>query len=462
MKRWISGLFSLLVVLVSLQSAHAQTETVITQCDYQHVSKAVAVGGSIVLDCDRVIQIWRDKPLTIVADTSIKPAKGRTVTFEALKGRVFVVNTGISLTLENMTIQGNPNAIGGGIENNGGSLRVINVVFSDNDTTTGAAIRNHSGGKATIMESVFTANSTSGSGGAIYNDAKGEMTISDTSFTNNKSWNQGNGGAIYNLGTMNISGSTFSGNTAEGIYSWGGAIHNAHDAILKVSNSTFADNSAHMNGGAIRNDTRAETTIEFSTFIENSTDRLGGALYVDAGYLNVFNSLFFHNRANQLESDCTNPYTHGLIRAHNNLSSAGCGDKAATGVATLGDNGGLTQTVAIASDSNAVDSASECPADAIDQRGTARPQGKACDIGAYEFVELSTAATAVTICQVTTTRDVRLRQEPNTAGKVLAVVTHGLTFQAIEQVTGWYHITYGAVDGWISADFVMTKGTCGS
>ena len=95
MKRWISGLFSLLVVLVSLQSAHAQTETVITQCDYQHVSKAIAAGGNITLDCDRVIQIWRDKPLMIVVDTTIKPAEGRKVTFEALKGRAFVVNKDI-------------------------------------------------------------------------------------------------------------------------------------------------------------------------------------------------------------------------------------------------------------------------------------------------------------------------------------------------------------------------------
>jgi len=463
MKHRFSGIIFLLVTLFSLHPALAQTDTVITQCDYQHVKKAVATGGSIVLDCDRVIQIWSNKPLTIEIDTTIKPADGRTVTFEALKGRAFVVNAGITLTLDNMTIQGNANQIGGGIENNGGMMLISNVIFENNDSSPGAAVLNHADGNVTITSSLFSDNQSFGSGGAIYNDARAEMTISDTTFIHNKSWGEidSGGGAILNFGKMTIRSSTFHGNVAEGTYVWGGAILNSKNGILTVFNSTFANNSAHMSGGAIRNDNQAETTIEFSTFVENSADILGGALYIEGGYLNVHNSLFSHNTANKFESDCANEYTLGAIRASNNLSNAGCGETDATGVASLSSNGGSTQTVAIASDSNAIDAASECPADAIDQRGTARPQGKACDIGAYEFVELSTAATTVNLCQITTTRDIRLREEPNTASTVLAVVPHNSTFQALEQVTGWYHITYGTVDGWISAEFVTAKGSCG-
>jgi hypothetical protein len=461
MKQWFSRIISLLVILISLHPAHAQSDTVITQCDFQHVNKAIAKGGSILLDCDRVIQIWVNKPLTIVADTAIKPADGRKVTFEALKGRAFVVNAGMTLTLDNMTVRGNPNAIGGGIENNGGKLVVTNVEFGDNDESGGAALHNHEGGSASIIDSYFAGNTTFGGGGAIYNDAKADMSISRTGFVNNHSFSDSNGGAIYNLGTMTIGDSTFSENEAQGRFGWGGAILNTGEGILTVANSTFAQNTAGHSGAAIRNDNKGQTTITFSTFVDNTTQVWGGALHIEGGSMSVSNSLFSHNIAGKSESDCDNHLKLGTITFDHNLSNAGCGDNAATGIATLASNGGLTQTVALASDSNAIDAASECPTSGTDQRGTARPQGKGCDIGAYEYEELATAATSVAICQVTTTRDVRLREEPNTASKVLVVVTHSLTFQAIEQVTGWYHITYGEVNGWISADFVTKKGTCG-
>ncbi len=65
MKRTVSGLIGLLVVLVSLRPALAQNEIVITACDYQAVVKVLTDGGNIILDCDRKIQIWPGKPLTI-------------------------------------------------------------------------------------------------------------------------------------------------------------------------------------------------------------------------------------------------------------------------------------------------------------------------------------------------------------------------------------------------------------
>ncbi len=460
MKRQFSGIIILLVVLVSLQAVYAQADTTITECDYQHISKAVTAGGSIILDCDRNIEIWTNKPLTITVDTFIKSAEGRKVSLQALKGRAFVVNTGVTLILEDITLKGNDNELGGGIANEG-TLIVTNVVFDNNDGAPGAAIYNNDGGKATINSSLFSHNETFGGGGAIYNAAKAEVTISDSTFTTNQSLSNSGGGAIYNVGKMTITSSTFTMNDSQGRFGWGGAIWNSGEGVLDVVNSTFAQNTAGHSGAAIRNDNQGQTTIQFSSFVGNSTDVWGGALYIEGGTITISNSLFSQNTADTIANDCDNQVKMGEIKASSNLSDAGCGDNAAAGVASLSNNGGLTQTVAIASDSNAVDAASECPASGLDQRGTTRPQGAKCDIGAYEFVELTTAATSVGICQVTTTRDVRLRTEPNTASSVLAVVPHALTFQAIEQVTGWYHITYGAVDGWLSADFVSTKGACG-
>jgi hypothetical protein len=57
-------------------------------------------------------------------------------------------------------------------------------------------------------------------------------------------------------------------------------------------------------------------------------------------------------------------------------------------LARLADNGGPTQTQALEAGSPAIDhggtSINGCPP--TDQRGISRPQGPACDIGAYEFV----------------------------------------------------------------------------
>jgi hypothetical protein len=50
----------------------------------------------------------------------------------------------------------------------------------------------------------------------------------------------------------------------------------------------------------------------------------------------------------------------------------------------LADNGGPTRTMAIPLTSPAFDAGLGCPT--IDQRGTARPQGAACDLGAFELV----------------------------------------------------------------------------
>jgi hypothetical protein len=62
----------------------------------------------------------------------------------------------------------------------------------------------------------------------------------------------------------------------------------------------------------------------------------------------------------------------------------------------LQNNGGPIQTIALLPDSPAIDAAVDCPPPATDQRGIARPQGPACDSGAFEL-EQQTDTTAPTI-----------------------------------------------------------------
>ena len=63
----------------------------------------------------------------------------------------------------------------------------------------------------------------------------------------------------------------------------------------------------------------------------------------------------------------------------------------------LADNGGPTQTLALLAGSPAIDAGSgDCPPPATDQRGVTRPQGAACDIGAYEFEPTPSATSTPT------------------------------------------------------------------
>jgi hypothetical protein len=83
-------------------------------------------------------------------------------------------------------------------------------------------------------------------------------------------------------------------------------------------------------------------------------------------------------------------------------SGTSCGFTQATGSlsntnplldpAGLQDNGGRTQTIALQPDSPAVDLVGEgaCPPPTTDQRGVERPQGEACDSGAFELEQEST------------------------------------------------------------------------
>jgi hypothetical protein len=100
--------------------------------------------------------------------------------------------------------------------------------------------------------------------------------------------------------------------------------------------------------------------------------------------------------------DCAVQSGGSIVAAANNLDSDGTCDGATTGNAglePLANNGGPTQTHALALTSDALDtgddsictSPSSSPtfgAGGVDQRGVSRPQGLQCDLGAYERLNL--------------------------------------------------------------------------
>lgn len=193
------------------------------------------------------------------------------------------------------------------------------------------------------------------------------------------------GGGIDNFGSARIEQSTISGNIAAGD---GGGIANGPNAELTLMNTTISGNSADFGGGLLNFE--GALSIQFSTIANNSAD-FGGGIF-NEGQVEIRNSLIANNA---LGADCDNQNGFSFEVSGVNLNSDGsCPGQQSTSaqiaLRPLADNGGPTQTHALGADSVALAAATECteldgttPVES-DQRGIPRPQGDACDVGAFE------------------------------------------------------------------------------
>jgi LPXTG-site transpeptidase (sortase) family protein len=339
-----------------------------------------------------------------------------TITF-SLSGTTTLGSTLPTIT-STMTLDGSGQAV---TVSGANSYRVLDVastgnlsiyyltIANGNDSAVwpdgGGGIRNQ-GTISTISNSTFSGNSTGGVGGGIYNYGNGATitTITKSTFSGNSA---SGGGAIYNnLGTITtIVNSTFSGNTA---INGGGGILN-RGTFTTLANSTFYNNRVTSGqGGGIYLWEGVLAEIVNSTFSGNSASSDGGGIYAFGYVTTIANTIIANNSAGTAGSE--NCYGgSGPTTSTNNLTdSLGCWSFTDTLIPAnhLGppaNNGGPTQTMALLATlpaNPAIDSgeAGTCASAAVndqDQRGTVRPQGAGCDIGAFEFVFPLVIVTAV-------------------------------------------------------------------
>jgi hypothetical protein len=258
---------------------------------------------------------------------------------------------------------------------------ITDVTIADGlAAATGAGIYN--GGALTVEDATISGNSiTFGYGGGIFN--AGSLTVRNSTFFGNGGF--GYGGAIAQLAnaTATVTGSTFVGNSSLCTFCYGGAIlAGGGSSTMNVTNSTFVGNASGYQGGAIY--TNATLTVTNSTFSGNSSAN-GGGIRSEFGNVTLQNSIVANSSAG---GNCD--ATFGVISGLGNVSwpDATCpGSNVDPQLGALQDNGGPTETMALAPESPAVDAAvaADCPA--TDQRGVTRPQGDGCDIGAFELVQ---------------------------------------------------------------------------
>ena len=374
-------------------------------------------------DAQRGGAIFNDNALLSVIDCNLSGNRA-----DSQGGAIYALGSAgsVGVTLLRCTLSDNrvSGGAGGAIFTGSSASGTVNLemtrcLFQSNSASTGGALFN-GGGNALITESSLLANSAAG-GGAITNDAFSTST------------------------TVQLVRSTLAQNTA---FSDGAAIANRNDngnetASLIVSNSTFSDNAVGNNsgqGGAIFNAAYfgpAQVTVSDSTFARNSATN-GANLYNEGSsatrkaVMTLKNSIFQRgantgmatvttNFYNQSAAGDTNSANSTITSAGNNLSDDSNNfliqstdrQNRDPKLGALANNGGPTQTVALLAGSPAIDAGNTTST--TDQRGIARPQGSADDIGAYEFAAAAPAK-ADTTTTLTSTRN------PSTAGQAVSII----------------------------------------
>jgi len=64
-------------------------------------------------------------------------------------------------------------------------------------------------------------------------------------------------------------------------------------------------------------------------------------------------------------------------------------------------------------------------------------------------------------CMVTTRNILNLRAEPSSAGAVIRTIPYNVTLTAFERAGAWFYVDYLGERGWLSADYVTPRASCG-
>lgn len=185
-------------------------------------------------------------------------------------------------------------------------LTVKKCEFTNNKASDrGGAIFNYNG-NLDISDSMFKNNRASGTwgrdqyGGAIYSN--GDLRVSNCNFTKNKA--KTDGGAIYADAKVTATSSIFIINEAAGASSqcYAGAIYCTN---IDCDKCIFDNNHAYDYGGAIYINNKGKSTIKNSKFTNNKADDYNGGAIYSKKNIEVYNSLFKNNQANNSWSPST-------------------------------------------------------------------------------------------------------------------------------------------------------------
>ena len=313
---------------------------------------------------------------------------------------------------------------GGALIGNAGDVTITGGSFTSNTA------RDQGGGlgvlyatSVSITGTTFDSNTSQSVGGALWLYENGDTQLSDVTITNNYANAQGAAARIWTGSSpVTISNSTISGNDA---HSSGGALslYSGSNEVgpFTINNSTISGNNSDDKGGAIFA-MDATLTLNQSTVSQNTAGYFDGYDFVGGtggvrlyGIATLTMSGTILSGNSNIDTGSSPSITLGAdlstdggntspttIQSSNSIlgfaTVAGIiTDLGGTiydsdpGLSALADNGGSTETMALLSNSVAIDAGPDPVATFVgnqfDQRGTgfARVIGTSVDIGAFEF-----------------------------------------------------------------------------
>jgi hypothetical protein len=393
--------------------------TLITTCDGLSFTSAIAIAGNIGFDCDGTIVFTN--AFTVTNRTFSVDAGQRNVTLDGGNTTRILRIWSATGRFANVTFQRGrapfevldgfitPNYSGGALLVYRGMLSVANCTFVSNATTAGSlASTNFAGGGAIhainadlfVTNSSFVANraeSALSHGGAIYcavTVGRREVSIDRCLFERNSArcdstpdpfFYQALGGAVHleavgRTVLVHIANTTFVSNFVEdtaGMNQSGNAINNTFGSRLDLTNCTFAYNYSGSNEfQTTLNSSLATTTVRACLFQDTGTNdqpREAAGTIQDLGFNLVQKDAFF----GPIFSNPTSRIVSNAL------------------LATLGDHGGPTRTIALQVGSPAIDAVTNGPSIGVDQRGALRPYSSFADVGAFESYPTSFVFSAV-------------------------------------------------------------------
>jgi CSLREA domain-containing protein len=306
-------------------------------------------------------------------------------------GGIYSAGSAATLTVTNSTIDGNRGGDGGagggspfgnggaaaggggggGIASQGRMLVVLRSTIADNTAGSGG------GGGGGFR---FGGDGASGSSGGGISAVGGSLDVINSTLAGNHAGYGGGGGSA-------AGGASKAGNGGGG--GNGGAIAAAGVASASVvRNATIANNGVGAGGPG-------GAGVSSATPGSGGLPGNGGG-FADSTALTLQNTIVASNKAKGA-ANCSP--SSGVADGGHDLKygDGSCpGARGNPALKALSDYGGPTQTMALAPGSAAIDqvpaTGAGCPA--TDQRGVQRPQGSACDIGAFEFATPQITITA--------------------------------------------------------------------
>ena len=366
---------------IPAQTADAATTITVSSCDETSLDAAIAqantdnAGDTITFGCSGTISL--SSTLDITGDMTLD-GTGQQVTLGGYNNGgsgvgVFSVASGVTFTLNALTISGDSAGGGGGLLNNGGTVNITGSTFQENTAaTSGGGVDNLGGGTVNITNSTFAANlDINGNGSAVNND-QGTVSITGSAFIQNEF--QSGLGTIFNGGgTMSITSSLFVSNEGVALYTFG-------TANTVITNSSFVENF----GGGI-DVTGGEASIAFSSFLGNAAFNLETI----NNRTKVEGSILDEGRPGESPAPPFNCVGIPVDQGYNLETSTDCGFTGTGDLQNTGPNltGGGGTPLILQQGSPAIDAVplSLCPA--ADENGNPRPDDPAettCDMGATE------------------------------------------------------------------------------